>query len=74
MKGRANKADSVQAGYQYGFNNLLTLYGGSMVANNYYVFTLGRLEYTLWAISVDATKSHSKQATAMCLTGKVLNC
>ncbi len=50
------------AGYQYGFNNLLTLYGGSMVANNYYAFTLGTGWNTrIGAISVDATKSHSKQ-------------
>ncbi|WP_252384868.1 fimbria/pilus outer membrane usher protein, partial [Escherichia coli] len=43
---------------QYGFNNLLTLYGGSMVANNYYAFTLGTGWNTrIGAISVDATKS-----------------
>ena len=60
--GASKQSDFVQAGYQYGFNNLLTLYGGTMVANNYYAFTLGTGWNTrIGAISVDATKSHSKQ-------------
>ncbi|TGI99578.1 fimbrial biogenesis outer membrane usher protein, partial [Escherichia coli] len=62
IEGASKQSDFVQAGYQYGFNNLLTLYGGSMVANNYYAFTLGAGWNTrIGAISVDATKSHSKQ-------------
>lgn len=62
IEGASKHSDFVQAGYQYGFNNLLTLYGGSMVANNYYAFTLGTGWNTrIGAISVDATKSHSKQ-------------
>ncbi len=62
IEGASKQSDFVQAGYQYGFNNLLTLYGGSMVANNYYAFTLGTGWNTrIGAISVDATKSHSKQ-------------
>ncbi|ONG18607.1 fimbrial assembly protein, partial [Escherichia coli] len=59
IEGASKQSDFVQAGYQYGFNNLLTLYGGSMVANNYYAFTLGTSWNTrIGAISVDATKSH----------------
>ena len=62
IEGASKQSDFVQAGHQYGFNNLLTLYGGSMVANNYYAFTLGTGWNTrIGAISVDATKSHSKQ-------------
>lgn len=62
IEGASKQSDFVQAGYQYGFNNLLTLYGGTMVANNYYAFTLGTGWNTrIGAISVDATKSHSKQ-------------
>lgn len=62
IEGASKQSDFVRAGYQYGFNNLLTLYGGSMVANNYYAFTLGTSWNTrIGAISVDATKSHSKQ-------------
>lgn len=62
LKVRASKVILSKAGYQYGFNNLLTLYGGTMVANNYYAFTLGTGWNTrIGAISVDATKSHSKQ-------------
>ncbi|XPE67565.1 fimbria/pilus outer membrane usher protein [Shigella flexneri] len=49
MEGASKQSDFVQAGYQYGFNNLLTLYGGTMVVNNYYALTLGDwLEYTRW--------------------------
>lgn len=62
IEGASKQSDFVRAGYQYGFNNLLTLYGGTMVANNYYAFTLGTGWNTrIGAISVDATKSHSKQ-------------
>ncbi|MCZ8624420.1 fimbrial biogenesis outer membrane usher protein [Escherichia albertii] len=62
IEGASKQSDFIQMGYQYGFNNLLTLYGGTMVANNYYAFTLGTGWNTrIGAISVDATKSHSKQ-------------
>ncbi|MFP1527342.1 fimbria/pilus outer membrane usher protein [Escherichia coli] len=63
LKGRRKQSDFVQAGYQYGFNkSLSTSDGGLMVANNYYAFTLGTGPNTrIGAISVDATKSHSKQ-------------
>ncbi len=76
IEGASKQSDFVQAGYQYGFNNLLTLYGGSMVANNYYAFTLGTGWNTrIGAISVDATKSHSKQYNGDVFDGaKLSNC
>ncbi len=67
IEGASKQSDFVQAGYQYGFNNLLTLYGGSMVANNYYAFTLG----TGWNTRFGAIchqqqrKWHHQQTTAM---------
>lgn len=62
IEGAENQSDFMQASYQYGFNNLLTLYGGAMIADHYNAFTLGTGWNTrIGAISVDATQSHSKQ-------------
>lgn len=62
IEGAENQSDFLQASYQYGFNNLLTLYGGAMIADHYNAFTLGTGWNTrIGAISVDATQSHSKQ-------------
>ena len=62
IEGASNQADFAQASYQYGLNNLLTLYGGTMFSNHYNAFTLGTGWNTrIGAISVDATQSHSKQ-------------
>lgn len=62
IEGATNQTDFAQMSYQYGLNNLLTLYGGTMLADNYNAFTTGTGWNTrIGAISVDATKSHSKQ-------------
>ncbi|HCB1192432.1 TPA: fimbrial biogenesis outer membrane usher protein [Klebsiella variicola subsp. variicola] len=62
IEGADRQADFIQGTYQYGLNNLLTLYGGSMLSNHYSAFTLGTGWNTwLGAISVDATQSHSEQ-------------
>ncbi|EGT0662368.1 fimbrial biogenesis outer membrane usher protein [Citrobacter werkmanii] len=62
IEGAGNQTDFTQMSYQYGLNNLLTLYGGTMLADNYNAFTLGTGWNTrIGAISVDATQSHSKQ-------------
>lgn len=62
IEGAGNQSDFAQLSYQYGFNNVLTLYGGTMFSAHYYAVTAG----TGWntragAISLDATRSHSKQ-------------
>lgn len=62
IEGAENQSDFVQASYQYGLNNLLTLFGGAMIADHYNAFTLGTGWNTaIGAISVDATQSHSQQ-------------
>ncbi|WP_233638455.1 fimbria/pilus outer membrane usher protein, partial [Citrobacter cronae] len=62
IEGASNQTDFAQMSYQYGWSNLLTLYGGTMLADNYNSFTLGTGWNTrIGAISVDATRSHSKQ-------------
>ncbi|ADO48998.1 fimbrial biogenesis outer membrane usher protein [[Enterobacter] lignolyticus] len=62
IEGAENQSDFMQVSYQYGLNNLLTLYGGAMIADHYNAFTLGTGWNTrIGAISVDATQSHSKQ-------------
>lgn len=62
IEGVSNQTDFAQISYQYGMNNVLTLYGGTMLADNYNAFTLGTGWNTrIGAISVDATRSHSKQ-------------
>ncbi|EJK8293319.1 fimbrial biogenesis outer membrane usher protein [Salmonella enterica subsp. enterica serovar Infantis] len=62
IEGASNQTDFAQMSYQYGLNNLLTLYGGTMLADNYNAFTLGTGWNTrIGAISVDMTQSHSKQ-------------
>ncbi|HGW5056930.1 TPA: fimbrial biogenesis outer membrane usher protein [Citrobacter koseri] len=62
IEGASHQTDFAQISYQYGLNNLLTLYGGTMLADDYNAFTLGTGWNTrIGAISVDATKSHSKQ-------------
>lgn len=62
IEGARNQTDFTQLSYQYGWSNLLTLYGGTMLADNYNSFTLGTGWNTrIGAISVDATRSHSKQ-------------
>ncbi|MRS13616.1 fimbria/pilus outer membrane usher protein [Enterobacteriaceae bacterium RIT691] len=62
IEGAENQSDFAQGSYQYGLNNLLTLYGGAMVADRYNAFTLGTGWNTrIGAISVNATQSHSRQ-------------
>lgn len=62
IEGASNQSDFIQGSYQYGLNNLLTAYGGSMLSENYYSFVLGTGWNTpIGAISVDGTRSHSEQ-------------
>ncbi|CBG88980.1 fimbrial biogenesis outer membrane usher protein [Citrobacter rodentium] len=62
IEGASQQTDFFQTSYQYGVNNLLTLYGGTMVASDYRSFTLGSGWNTpVGAISFDGTQSHSKQ-------------
>lgn len=62
IEGASNQADFAQLSYQYGVNNVLTLYGGTMLSDDYYALTLGTgWNIRIGAISVDATRSHSKQ-------------
>lgn len=62
IEGATNQSDFAQASYQYGLNNVLTLFGGTMFSNHYNALTLGTGWNTrVGAISVDATQSHSKQ-------------
>lgn len=62
IEGARNQSSFVQASYQYGVSNLLTLYGGTMLSENYHAFTLGTGWNTrIGAISVDTILSHSEQ-------------
>lgn len=62
IEGAINQSDFIQGSYQYGLNNLLTIYGGTMLSDNYSAFVLGTGWNTLiGAVSVDATRSHSEQ-------------
>ncbi|HFK3154690.1 fimbrial biogenesis outer membrane usher protein [Citrobacter sedlakii] len=62
IEGASHQSDFVQASYQHGVNNLLTLYGGTMLGDNYSAFTLGTGWNTaVGAVSLDATQAHSKQ-------------
>lgn len=71
IEGASEQADFAQLSVQYGFNNLLTLYGGSMVAEHYNAFTLGTGWNTrIGAISLDATQSHSKQENGDVFNGQ----
>lgn len=59
--GVKNQEDFLEANYIYGLNNLLTLYGGTILSDNYNAITLGNGWNTpLGAISFDATRSSSK--------------
>lgn len=62
VEGASNQADFLQASYQYGLNNVLTLYGGVMAADRYHSEVIGTGWNTpIGAVSFDATFSHSKQ-------------
>ena len=62
IEGAGNQYDFLQGSYQYGLNNLLTVYGGTMLSQNYTSFVLGTGWNTpIGAVSVDATRSHSEQ-------------
>ncbi|POP47771.1 fimbrial assembly protein [Superficieibacter electus] len=62
IEGAGNQSDFAQISYQYGLNNVLTLYGGTMLSEHYYALTAGTGWNTrIGAISIDATRSHSKQ-------------
>ncbi|MDM3403561.1 fimbrial biogenesis outer membrane usher protein [Citrobacter sp. Cb019] len=62
IEGAGNQYDFLQGSYQYGLNNLLTVYGGTMLSQNYSSFVLGTGWNTpIGAVSVDATRSHSEQ-------------
>lgn len=62
IEGASRQSDFLQANYQYGLNNTLTLYGGAMLADKYRAFTVGTGWNTaLGAISLDVIQSHSEQ-------------
>lgn len=62
IEGASEQADFLQGTWQYGVNNLLTLYGGTMLSSHYRTFTLGTGWNTaIGAVSVDGTQSHSQQ-------------
>ncbi|SUH36406.1 fimbrial outer membrane usher protein [Salmonella enterica subsp. enterica] len=73
IEGASQQTDFLQGTYQYGVNNLLTLYGGTMLASDYRSFTLGTGWNTLiGAVSVDGTLSHSKQDNGDVFDGESL--
>lgn len=62
IEGASNQSDFIQGSYQYGLNNLLTIYGGTQLSDNYSSFVLGTGWNTpVGAVSVDFTHSHSEQ-------------
>ncbi|MFT0698058.1 fimbrial biogenesis outer membrane usher protein [Citrobacter meridianamericanus] len=62
IEGAGNQYDFLQGSYQYGMNNLLTVYGGTMLSQNYSSFVLGTGWNTpIGSVLVDATRSHSEQ-------------
>lgn len=62
IEGASRQSDFIQLNYQYGLNNVLTLYGGTMLAQKYQAFTLGTGWNTrLGAISLDMIQSRSLQ-------------
>lgn len=71
IEGASNQSDFAQASYQYGLNNLLTLFGGTMFSNHYHAFTFGTGWNTrIGAISMDATRSHSEQDSGEVFDGQ----
>ncbi len=74
IEGASKQSEFVQVGYQYGFNNLLTLYGGSMVAIiNYRVLLWGLAGiHALVPFPSMPLSRIVNKTTAMCLTGKVI--
>lgn len=62
IEGASDQSDFVQASYQYGLNNIITLFGGTMLGENYNAFTLGSGWNTaIGAVSFDVTQAHSRQ-------------
>jgi len=62
IEGASDQADFMQGSWQYGVNNLMTLYTGTMLSNDYNAFLLGSGWNTrLGAFSLDVTRSHSSQ-------------
>ncbi|HAX9740819.1 TPA: fimbrial biogenesis outer membrane usher protein [Escherichia coli] len=62
IEGASDQSDFIQGSYQYGLNNLLTLYAGTQLSDNYSSFVLGTGWNTpIGAVSVDFTHSHSEQ-------------
>ncbi|HFI8240148.1 TPA: fimbria/pilus outer membrane usher protein, partial [Escherichia coli] len=41
IEGASDQSDFIQGSYQYGLNNLLTLYAGTQLSDNYSSFVLG---------------------------------
>ncbi|WP_312950651.1 fimbrial biogenesis outer membrane usher protein [Superficieibacter sp.] len=71
IEGAREQTNFAQLGYQYGFNNLLTLYGGTMLSDNYRAYTLGTGWNTrIGSISVDVTQAHSQQNNGDVFSGQ----
>ena len=61
VDGVSKQADFFQASYQQGINNLLTLYGGALLADRYHSEVVGTgINTPVGAFSVDVTFSHSR--------------
>lgn len=75
IEGAGNQYDFLQGSYQYGLNNLLTVYGGTMLSQNYNSFVLGTGWNTpIGAVSIDATRSHSEQDNGDVLMVRATGC
>lgn len=62
LEGASAQADFMQASWQYGVNNLISLYTGTLLGEDYNAFLLGSgLNTRLGAFSFDITRSHSSQ-------------
>lgn len=62
IEGASEQADFLQSTLQVGVNNLFSLYGGAMLADDYHAWTLGSAWNTIiGAVSIDGTRSRSKQ-------------
>lgn len=60
IEGASNQSDFMQGSWQYGVNNLITLYTGTMLADDYNAFLLDTGWNTrIGAVSLDVTRTHS---------------
>ncbi|WP_313488440.1 fimbrial biogenesis outer membrane usher protein [Pseudescherichia sp.] len=71
IEGASDQADFMQGSWQYGVNNLITIYTGTMLSDDYNAFLLGSGWNTrLGAVSLDVTRSHSSQDSGATYDGQ----